>query len=288
MITVFTPTYNRANLIYRLYQSLCKQTYKNFEWVVVDDGSSDNTEEILRNIINQNKINVRYYKQENQGKHIAINKGVEKAKGDLFFIVDSDDFLTNDSLEIINNKYLEVKDISEIGAVAGRRGYICGGCIGTKEIYDDVVMTSLDFRFKKKIKGDMAEVFKIEVLKQFPFPKFEGEVFCPEALVWQMIDAKYKTLWFSRIVYRCEYLKGGLTDNSFIIRKRSPKASCLYYSNLSKYKIPFFQKIKAVANYWRFAIYDNEKIINKLKKVSFWKTLIAFPIFLLLVIKDKK
>ena len=98
IITVFTPTYNRAYMIDKLYDSLCLQTCKDFEWIVVDDGSVDNTEELIQNFIQENKIHIVYYKQKNQGKHIAINKGVELAKGELFFIVDSDDILPKDSL----------------------------------------------------------------------------------------------------------------------------------------------------------------------------------------------
>lgn len=287
MITVFTPTFNRAYTLDKLYQSLCEQSFKDFEWVIVDDGSKDNTEELVAEFIAQNKINIIYHKQQNQGKHIAINKGVELAQGELFFIVDSDDILPKDSLEIIMEKYQFIKDDETIAGLAGRRGYISGGYIGTNKTYDDVIMTSIDFRFKKKISGDMAEVYKTEVIRQFPFPQFEGERFCPEALVWKRIDQQYKMLWFSDIIYKGEYILDGLTANIFKVRKNSPKASCLYYAEEAQYDTPAYQKIKSVANYWRFSIYDDIPFWEKLQKVPLSKSIIALPVTAALIIKDR-
>ena len=275
-------------MIEKLYDSLCLQTCKDFEWIVVDDGSVDNTEELIQNFIQENKIHIVYYKQKNQGKHIAINKGVELAKGELFFIVDSDDILPKDSLEIVIEKYQSIKDDETIAGLAGRRGYISGGYIGTNKSYDDVIMTSIDFRFKKKIVGDMAEVYKTKVIRQYPFPQFEGERFCPEALVWKRIDQQYKMLWFSDIIYKGEYIPDGLTANIFKVRKNSPKASCLYYAEEAQYDTPAYQKIKSVANYWRFSIYDDISFWEKLQKVPLSKSIIALPVTAALIIKDKK
>lgn len=287
MITIFTPTFNRAYTLHKLYETLCEQNYKDFEWVIVDDGSKDNTEALVAEFISQHKININYYKQQNQGKHIAINKGVELAKGELFFIVDSDDILPRDSLEIVIEKYQSIKDDETIAGLAGRRGYISGGYIGTNKSYDDVIMTSLDFRFKKKIAGDMAEVYKTKVIRQYPFPQFEGERFCPEALVWKRIDQQYKMLWFSDIIYKGEYIPDGLTANSFKVRKNSPKASCLYYAEEAQYDTPAYQKLKSVANYWRFSIYDDISFWEKLQKVPLSKSIIALPVTAALIIKDK-
>ena len=99
-ITVFTPTYNRAYTLERLYKSLLNQTSYDFEWLIVDDGSTDNTSELIKSFQNNQLFDVRYYKQGNGGKHVAINKGVELAEGELFFIVDSDDYLTDDAIAI--------------------------------------------------------------------------------------------------------------------------------------------------------------------------------------------
>ena len=109
LVTVFTPVYNRKNLIGNLYQSLLSQTYKNFEWIIVDDGSTDDIDEIIKSYQNEDRILIRFIKQENGGKHRAINNGVLHAKGELFYIVDSDDYLTKDSIERIVFHYQYIK-----------------------------------------------------------------------------------------------------------------------------------------------------------------------------------
>ena len=101
MITVFTPAYNRANLLDRLYASLVNQQCKDFEWLIVDDGSSDNTKDVVNSFIQDNKIDIRYIYQDNKGKHVAFNTGVKNANGNLFFCVDSDDFLSDNCISDI-------------------------------------------------------------------------------------------------------------------------------------------------------------------------------------------
>ncbi len=110
----------------------------------------------------------------------------------------------------------------------------------------------IDFRLKYKIKGDMAEVFKTDIMKQFPFPEFDGEKFCPEALVWNRIGLQYKMRFMPDITYVTEYLPDGLTAKITELRHHSPKASCLYYSEFTRLPIPIQQKIKGAVNYWRF------------------------------------
>ncbi|MGC8972440.1 MAG: glycosyltransferase family A protein, partial [bacterium] len=100
-ITLFTPTYNREKLLSRLYESIKRQSFSNFEWIIVDDGSTDNTEQMVESWLKESTFDIRYFYQQNSGKHIAINKGVREARGELFFIIDSDDWLGDDSLQDI-------------------------------------------------------------------------------------------------------------------------------------------------------------------------------------------
>lgn len=124
-ITVFTPTYNRGYIIEKLYRSLQRQTFQDFEWVVMDDGSTDNTEEIFESWMQEdNRFPIRYYKQENGGKCRAINRGLDLAKGELFFIMDSDDYLTDNALERI--VYWE-------STIAGQQNY--AGVVGLSLIH---------------------------------------------------------------------------------------------------------------------------------------------------------
>lgn len=287
-ITVFTPTYNRENTLPRLYVSLVNQTYHNFEWVIVDDGSTDNTKNLITKWLAENKITIRYFIQENGGKHRAINRGLDLAQGELFFIVDSDDILPNQSLNNVVNKYEIVKSDPTIGGVIGRKAYFDNSFIGSNTYFEDKITSIFDFRYKMKISGDMSEVFKIDVIKKFPFPEIENEKFCPESLIWNRIGQEYNFLLTSEIFYQAEYQPDGLTSNIFLVRKNSPLAATLFYSELSRMPIPFVQKIRATINYWRFARFVDKPFFIKWKKVNTVYSLIALPISLIFLIKDSK
>ena len=276
LITIFTPTYNRAHLLDRLYFSLCNQNFTDFEWVIVDDGSKDNTDSIVEKFISEKKIIIQYYKQKNSGKHIAINKGVDLANGELFFIVDSDDKLPDNSLQIISNRYLPLQNNPVIAGVSGRKAYFDNNIIGSS-MDQDITCSSLDFRFKYKMKGDMSEVFKTSVLRKYKFPTTQ-EKFCPEALIFNRIGQEFKLLWFPEITYLVEYLADGLSAKTFNIRKCSPINSSLYYEELSKSNIPFIQKCKAVINYWRFAFYNKKASLgSKFLKINILISLLLIP-----------
>lgn len=288
LVTIFTPAYNRGHLLNRLYKSLLVQTMNDFEWVIVDDGSIDETEIIVKEFIEENIIKITYYKQTNSGKHIAINNGVGLAKGELFFIVDSDDFLTPNSLEKVKEKYLQVKDKPDFAGVAGRKGYSETEFIGSKDAYSDIFASALEFRYKYNKKGDMAEVVKTSVLKEFLFPVIPHEKFCTEGLVWFRIAKKYKMLWFSEIIYIAEYLEGGLSNNIFKVRKNSPQYATLFYSELERMDIPLLQKLKSNINFWRFAKFINEPISSKYKRVNPLFSIFGLPVSLIFLFKDRE
>lgn len=287
MITIFTPTYNRAYIIGKLYESLLTQTSKDFEWLIVDDGSTDDTEALIDSFIAERKINIRYVKQPNGGKHRAINHGVRLAKGELFFIVDSDDQLPSDSIAIVSDYYSQVSDDSSFAGVCGLRYYSTGEKVGGEFRYDVLDCNSIDFRFKYKLTGDMGEVFRTSVLKEYPFPEIENEKFCPEALVWNRIALKYRLRYFNRNIYLCDYLPDGLTAKIVKIRMNSPLASLLYYSELYRTPIPFLQKVKAATNYWRFFFCSHNSFVYKVKQIGIC-SLVLFPLGFLFHLKDSR
>lgn len=288
LITIFTPAYNRAKLLTRLYESLIVQTLQDFEWVIVDDGSLDNTENTVKEFIEESKITIVYFKQENSGKHIAINKGVNLAKGELFFIVDSDDFLPRNALEIIIEKYNSYKNIEDIAGVCGRKGFSKDKVIGNNSVNNDIFCNSLDIRYKHNVKGDLSEVIKTDVLRQFPFPKINDEKFLTEGLVWFRIAKKYKFLFFSDIVYIAEYQDDGLSKASFNIRKCSPEGAILFYKELQSMPIPIIQKIRANINYWRFARYSKRSFTSLIKDVNPLFTVFGLVLSIVFFIKDPK
>lgn len=285
MITVFTPTYNKAYIINKLYTSLCLQTCQDFEWLIVDDGSTDTTESLITSFIEEHKINIRYVKQLNGGKHRAINRGVQLAKGDLFFIVDSDDQLPPNSIETVLTYYTQIADESSFAGVCGLKYYFSGEKVGGDFAYEVLDCNAIDFRYKYNLTGDMAEVFKTSILREYPFPEFENEKFCPEALVWNRISSKYKLRYFNKNIYFCDYLPDGLTAKIVKIRMNSPLASMLHYSELSVMPIPFAQKLKAIINYWRFSFYAKNTFISKVRQIGVF-ALVMYPFGLLYHLKD--
>lgn len=287
MITVFTPTYNRADLLPRLYESLLLQTHTDFEWIVVDDGSTDATHELFEKWSLENAISIKYFKQINGGKHRAINKGVCLARGALFFIVDSDDFLPKTALALVLSKFNTISEYTKIAGVAGRRMYNTGVVVGNSN-FTELVSNSLAIRYLHHVTGDLVEVFRTNVLKEFPFPEISNEKFCPEALVWNRIAQHHDLLFFNEGIYTTEYLEGGLTSNIVRIRMQSPIASMLMYSELSNYSIPIIQKMKAVINFWRFSFYSSFGFIKRLEMVSVLLSIIGLPLGFIMYLKDKK
>ncbi|TQQ83942.1 glycosyltransferase family 2 protein [Peptacetobacter hominis] len=212
-VTIFTPTYNRAYLIERLYKDLINQTSKDFEWVIVDDGSSDNTEEVIEKFIKENILDIKYFKKENGGKHTAINYGVDKARGELFFIVDSDDGLLPDSVETVINLWNENKNIENISGISGLCIYENGDVIGTEMPDDKPICKFADLYFKYNVKGDKTLVLKTDILKKYKFPEPSGIKFLPESVVWFELSKYYTVRCINKPMIIREYLEDGLTYN---------------------------------------------------------------------------
>ncbi|WP_140487694.1 glycosyltransferase family 2 protein [Flavobacterium sp. GSA192] len=214
-ITIFTPTYNRADLLKRVYDSLLLQGNSNFEWLIVDDGSIDNTKEFVEQFINEDKIIVRYFYKSNGGKHTAINYGVQKAKGDLFFIVDSDDFLTINAVQLKWEAWQKIKNNDKIAGIIGLSQFTNGTFVGDVFLEDNWQISFVDYYLKYKLQGDKSVAFKTAVLKQYPFPEKEGVKLVFEAVVWHEMAKKYDVLCLNKVIQLKEYLENGLTDSSY-------------------------------------------------------------------------
>ena len=244
-ITVCTPTYNRGHLLIKLYNSFKQQEFKEFQWLVVDDGSNDNTEEIIKKFIDENFIKIKYIKKANGGKHTALNVAIDNADGELFWIVDSDDYITNDSLKYIWSQWSNIKNKELYAGISGLRAYKNGTVIGTKYNEKYLDTDALSFRYKFKVQGDKAEVYRTSILKKHKFPEFKGEKYVTEALVWNRIaNENFKLRYLNKITYICEYLDGGLTNTSDKNIMDSWQGTTLYYKELLRYKqVPLKDKI---------------------------------------------
>lgn len=275
-ITVFTPAYNRAYIIGKLYESLLSQTDRNFEWLIVDDGSTDGTEALCKSFIAEQKIPVYYIKTENGGKHRAINRGVKAARGDFFFIVDSDDYLPGNAIERVRFYTEQIKDDCAFAGVCGLRVYTDGRKVGGEADYQVLDTDAISIREKYHVKGDLAEIYKTEVMRQYPFPEFENEKFVSEELVWNRIARKYKLRYFYEGIYVCDYLADGLTKSIRRHFRNSPKGTMNLYHEQFISDRRWKTKIIAAINYWRYTINYKGKRKGKFAPV-WWSYLFYLP-----------
>lgn len=248
MVTICTPTYNRAYTLPKLYESLQRQTDNDFEWIIVDDGSKDETEELVnRWIADNSKLKIRYIKKKNGGKHTAVNYGVENATGDFFLIVDSDDYLKENAVEQIKCDFKELPKEKYAG-------------LGYNKVFEDAKLVGKTFqgefvdatslqRSQYGILGDKAEVFYTDVLKQYPFPTFEGEHFLTEAIVWNRIASDgYLIRWINQEICVCEYREDGLSMNASSLNNF--KGYTQFVKELIHYKqIQLIEKVKWIGVY---------------------------------------
>ena len=192
--TVFTPTFNRAHTLARVYNSLTSQTYRDFEWVVVDDGSSDGTHDLIRTWQGEAGFPIVYRYQPNGGKHVAFNHGVSIASGELFLIIDSDDGFLPNSLESMLGWWNDIPADERNGFTGVvtlcqfEDGKICGAPFPESPLDTD----SLDLRFKYKMRGETWGFHRTSVLREYPFPEDSRVRFVPENLIWDAIARKYK------------------------------------------------------------------------------------------------
>ncbi len=226
-ITVITPTYNRCNTLYRVYNSLLSQTYKDFEWLVIDDGSTDDTKELIQGYIEEDKINIRYYYQENRGKHIALNTAMKLVDSEYITVIDSDDEFVSNAFEVFISYWNNIEDKSLFKSITCRAYDPATGNAEGTEIkescgYHDA--RTLDARIKEKNKGEKWSLDRTCVFKEFPYPDLKGYNgeslhFIPEAIVLDKISRKY----YERFIN--EPLRGYYHDQDNAITARSNSRS---------------------------------------------------------------
>jgi glycosyltransferase involved in cell wall biosynthesis len=259
-LSIHTATYNRGYLIEQAYQSLLNQSCHDFEWIVVDDGSDDNTEELFRKWIQaNNSFPIIYHKQENAGVCRARNKGLELASGDYFFILDSDDYLTSDAIEKLHKWILEIDNIDELVGVGALRGDINGRPLKgsypsiSKEIgYVDA--SNLE-RSTYNMDVDMCEAYKTSILRRFPFPVWLGEKFAPESLVMNELALQgFKLRWHPEVIYICEYQDVGLTKGAWNLERCNPMGYAMLANHSLKYLQSFKSRFQAAARHIALSI----------------------------------
>jgi len=287
--TVFTPTYNRAHLIHRVYESLQKQTFRDFEWLIVDDGSSDNTKEVIEQFKQIANFPIRYIYQENGGKHRAFNRGVKEAQGEFFLTADSDDWFLDNALEKLK-KYWDMipeEEKEHFSAVTGLCEDQDGNIIGNqypKDIFDS---NSFETTFIYKIKGEKWGFQRTEVLKKFPFQEFEGEKFIAESSVWFELSKHYKTRYINEPLRIYEINEDSLSSNTINLRIKNPKGVFFTYSKEFQLPIPLKYKLKSMINCIRFSLYNKSMFLNCIRIQKKLLLPLTFFVGVMMYIKDR-
>lgn len=226
-LTVFTPAYNRAHTIGRTYESLCRQTCKDFEWLVVDDGSKDNTRELVEGWIAENRIPIRYIYQENQGMHGAHNTAYRNITTELNTCIDSDDYMPDDAVEKIITFWKE-HGSEEFAGIIGLDYTIDYQLIGDELPHDTVSITFSNL-YRNRIKGDKKLVYRTSIIKRYPpYPIFKGEKYVGLDWLYNSIDQKYPLLVLNEPLVLVDYQQDGSSMNMFKQYWNNPKGFCFY------------------------------------------------------------
>lgn len=232
---VFTPTYNRAYCLSSLFASLCRQTVSNFNWLIVDDGSTDETEELIERFMEVSFFPITYIKQQNGGKQRAHNCGVNASNSELFICVDSDDKLVDSALQEVWNCWQKNKSNNKVAGIIALQGSAEGVPHGTKMPEGLKLTTMWDLYYKYKHKGDTVHIYRTDILKKYPFEVEEGEKFIAETYVYHQIDQKYLLAVLPSVIYVSEYLNDGYTKNVRKVTRENPRG----YSKLKRLFITY-------------------------------------------------
>lgn len=223
-LTILTPTYNRAGMLPRLYESLLAQTSPGFDWLVVDDGSDDGTQVLVEGWCAEGKLPIRYLRRENGGKHRALNTGIQQVDAPLTFIVDSDDTLLPGAVATVAAMFDRYGLRADLCGYSFLRVSPNGASLAAKPLPEgDTIATFAKVRMHDNNPGDMAEVWFTHELREHPFLEFPGEKFYSESGVWLRISGEKKVVFTNTPIYICEYYADGLTRNRTKTQKASPR-----------------------------------------------------------------
>lgn len=271
LLTIFTPTYNRAHLLPQLFESLQNQDSFDFEWLIVDDGSTDATRELVEQFKVKADFSIRYIFQENQGKHVAINKAFEKTNTPFIMTVDSDDILMKNALMILSKKIRRILNEPKMVAICSPiKRKSSTDLLINQVIKEDFISNSFELENKHKIKGEFSFVLKTEIVKAYPYPVFPGEKFMNESYLYKRLSERYNYLYISESLVEAEYQEDGLSANFKRILNESPKGAALTYQylmNNSKYSMD--KRVQEALNYWDYeTLGGNLSFVQKLKKIK--------------------
>lgn len=286
LLTIFTPTYNRAYCLGDVYNSLVRQTCKSFVWLIVDDGSTDGTHALVNNWIKEGNISIDYHYQENSGKMVAHNRAAQLCKTELFVCLDSDDQLTDTAVEDVISFWEKHRTDREnlLGIIAPKTIVNKqGGGVRNPEIPKGVEYTTGRGLYQSGYRGETAMVFRTEILRKYPFPVQEGEMFISEISAYDAMDEHYVMLTYNSPLMICEYREDGYSNNLLKINVANPKG--VVFVNQQRQRILYRFSPTLMREYIAY---------SRIAKFS-WKKIVSdshYPFFCLLMLpfgyKDMK
>lgn len=282
-LTVFTPTFNRGYILHKCYESLKRQTSKDFKWLIIDDGSTDDTRAKVEQWIEEKNIDITYIYQENQGMHGAHNTAYENIDTELNVCIDSDDYMADDAVEKIIEFWKNNKN-KNIAGIIGLDAYEDGNIIGNKFPKELKKSTLFELYHKHGITGDKKIVYRTDITKQYPYPIFEGEKYVGLAYKYYKIDEEYELALMNEVLCIVEYMEDGSSKNMLNQYRKNPKGFAFYrLENMKNPKGSLKYKFKECIHYVSSSfISKDKKYINKSNKKLL--TLLATPIGALLYI----
>jgi glycosyltransferase involved in cell wall biosynthesis len=288
LLTVFTPTYNRAYCLHQCYESLVRQTCKDFLWLIIDDGSKDNTKDLVDKWKMDNLIDIEYIWQENQGMHGAHNTAYDSIKTELNVCIDSDDYMPDDAVEKILTMWKSFGS-GNVSGIIGLDSYTDGKVIGTKLPSDLMTSTLFDLYHKYGVTGDKKLVYRTELTKRFTYPIFENEKYVGLAYKYHMLDRDYEMLLMNEVLCCVEYLQDGSSLNMLGQYRKNPKGFAFYRKELMK--LPFANskfKFRQAIHYVSSCLLDkNFQFIKEAPNKVLTTIAVPLGIMLFLFIKTK-
>ncbi len=287
-LTIFTPSFNRAHLLPILYESLCNQTCQDFEWLIIDDGSTDNTKALVSVWIAENKVPITYIHQENQGMHGAHNTAYKNIQTKLNTCIDSDDYIPLNAVDLILTKWYSI-DQKKYAGIIGLDALESGAIIGSKFTTDS---TTLEDFYLSGGSGDKKLVYRTDVITSYPeYPIFEGERYVGLGTKYLFVDKDYELVTLNEVLVIVNYQPQGSSNTMFYQYMKNPKG--FIYNRITTMKYSKSTKRKFVESIH----YVSSCLI--LKRMNFFKespekflTLLSVPfgvvLYLFIIYKNKK
>lgn len=296
--TVFTPTYNRAHTLHRVYESLNAQTFRDFEWLICDDGSTDGTRDVVRDWTHGAAFPIRYLHQDHGGKHVAFNRAVREARGTLFLGLDSDDACLPHALERFKHHWDAIPE-------PDRRGFsgvtaLCqdqhGRLVGDRFPFDPTDSNSLEIRYRLRVAGEKWGFQRTSVLRRFPFPVRDGERHVPPSTVWRAIARHYRTRYVNEVlrIYHVDERADQLS--ALGSRIRLAKELTVWYRHVLDHELDWFpvaplRFVGSAANYVRFSLHADAGLVPAIRGLESPRArslaLVAVPIGVAVYVRDR-